>query len=108
MAAPNILDTESDYGSDISPEDELLLLERTSQDCQSAKAKGPAHLPPRPGPYESSHTDLRPGYTDIIDHDNSTAPEVSGASMASATMGPSRSELLDMDVTYPDCAFQAS
>ncbi|KID86483.1 ubiquitin-activating enzyme E1 1 [Metarhizium guizhouense ARSEF 977] len=102
MAAPNILDTESDYGSDISPEDELLLLERTSQDCQSAKAKGPAHLPPRPGPYESSHTDLRPGCTDTIDHDNSTAPEVSGTSMASATMGPSRSELLDTDVTYPD------
>lgn len=113
MAAPSILDTESDYGSDISPEDELLLIELASQSHQQVPAS--ANLPPRTGSYNTSNVDLLPGRTDTVGENDALVTESIGVPETLQIVEPNYSESLvavsditnsesfDKIVTYPDC-----
>ncbi|OAA48471.1 Defects-in-morphology protein 1-like, mitochondrial [Metarhizium rileyi] len=98
MAAPTILDTESDYLSDISSEEELLLIELSSKHHQGVGGSAPSTL------YNSNacNVDLLPGRTDAIDDESSSVAKGSGVSTGLPTFEPGRSRSLETDVIYPD------
>lgn len=105
MAAPNILDTASDYGSDFSPEDELLLIELSSNTFKRLPV--PVATAPCAGSGGTASVDLLPGRTDPIEHEDVAVSgdiSVSNALSLAAVPDVATSGSLDQDVTYPDCA----
>lgn len=113
MAARENFDNESDYGSDLSPEDELLLIQLVSGTEQSLISTGVSAAPSR----DLACFYNQPGQTDAIVHNGSStfAREATSARLqATQPVGYDSSSRcaewvidasLGTDVTYPDCVY---
>lgn len=117
MAGHEILDNGSDYGSDFSPEDELLLLQLVSQQSRLYSSSAVVDTPAAPTD-SIARLDALPGQTDASSHYDSskfTRQGVFDGLRASQAVVHESSSCcpesiipvsLDANITYPNCTYQ--
>ncbi|KAK2597374.1 hypothetical protein QQS21_005998 [Conoideocrella luteorostrata] len=114
MAAPKSSDVESDYGSDFSPEDQLLLIELASEQRNRQSASEKTNLTSKIRSGGIAGVDSLPGRTDTTIHDEHEIISGSETFGGLQSLQPSGNEppavgsdvvaavSLDKNVTYPD------